>query len=300
MNGMGITAADHLATLLTYDDMRSRPIHQAQHSGYQRLEAGRTLVVADVGPAPPIDLSASASAGCLSFEFSSGPHRIIVNCGLPRTGGQEVIRVARSTPAHSTAAVQGDSSCRFLERKGLWWDRLLAGWLLRRLGPVVISGPRMVSGERTDRDQVLSLDASHDGYRTRYGLVHERRWQLAREGHRLDGEDRFPSDERLEEDLQVEIRFHLAPGIRASRAEGSDAVMLILPNHEAWQFRAAPAEPQIADSVFFAATEGPRRTEQILLKLRPAAARSVRWRFERLDRAPESAASGSTRAPELL
>ena len=26
-NGMGVTAADHLATLLTYDDMRSQPIH---------------------------------------------------------------------------------------------------------------------------------------------------------------------------------------------------------------------------------------------------------------------------------
>ena len=28
-NGMGVTAADHLATLLTYDDMRSQPIHHA-------------------------------------------------------------------------------------------------------------------------------------------------------------------------------------------------------------------------------------------------------------------------------
>ena len=42
-NGMGVTAADHLATLLTYDDMRSKPIRHAPHSGYERLEAGRSL-----------------------------------------------------------------------------------------------------------------------------------------------------------------------------------------------------------------------------------------------------------------
>jgi uncharacterized heparinase superfamily protein len=300
MNGMGVTAADHLATLLSYDDMRSRPIHQAPHSGYQRLEAGRALVIADVGSPPPVNVSASAGAGCLSFEFSSGPHRIIVNCGLPRTGTSEVIRIARSTPAHSTASVERDSSCRFLERKGAWWDRLLAGWVLRRLGPVVVSGPGPIAAERNDRDQVLSLDASHDGYRARHGLVHERRWQLAGDGHRLEGEDHFASERPLSEDLQVELRFHLAPGIRVSRAEGGRIVSLMLPNREAWRFEAAPTEPQIEDSVFFSATEGPRRTQQIVLKYRLAATPSVRWRFERLDRAPEAAVAENARTPELL
>ena len=64
-NGMGVTAADHLATLLTYDDMRSQPIQHAPHSGYERLEAGRSLLVADVGAPPPRALSQHAAAGCL-------------------------------------------------------------------------------------------------------------------------------------------------------------------------------------------------------------------------------------------
>jgi uncharacterized heparinase superfamily protein len=299
MNGMGTIVAGHVATLLTYDDMRSRPILQAPHSGYQRLEAGRTLVIADVGPAPPVSLSACAGAGCLSFEFSSGAQRIIINCGLPRTAGKDVVRIARSTPAHSTASVQRTSSCRFLDRSGPWPDRLLAGWLLDRLGPVVLSGPHAIAAERNDRDQILSLDASHDGYRARYGLRHERRWQLSGDGRRLEGEDGFVPEAPLAEDLEAEIRFHLAPGVRATRAEGSSVVTLILPNREAWQFEAA-LEPQIEDSVFFSATEGPRRTRQIVLTLRPAVTPSVRWRFERLDRAPEAAVPDSTRIPELL
>ena len=60
--------------------------------------------------------------------------------------------------------------------------------------------------------------------------------------------------------------------------------MLVLPNKEAWQFSAAPAEAQLEDSVFLATADGMRRTEQIVLTVRPSETPSVRWRFERLAR----------------
>ena len=300
-NGMGVTAADHLATLLTYDDMRSRAIHHAPHSGYERLEAGRSLVVADVGPVPDLALSAEAGAGCLSFEFSSGPTRIIVNCGLPRHASEAVSEAARTTPAHSTATLDGASSCRFLAVGGLWLERLVAQWLLRRLGPVALDGPREVRAERGERDQVLMLDASHDGYLRRFGVTHERRWRLSAQGQRLEGEDLFRSDGPSAA-TTAEIRFHLAPGIRASRAQGGRVVMLVLPNREAWQFEASLAEAWLEDSVYFAATEGPRRSEQIVLKVPLGETPSVRWRFERLARGSEEAAAQrqAEPAPELL
>ena len=43
-NGMGASAADHVATLLVYDEARARAPHHAPDSGYERLEAGATLV----------------------------------------------------------------------------------------------------------------------------------------------------------------------------------------------------------------------------------------------------------------
>ena len=70
-NGMGRSAADQLATLLTYEGARGRPMRRAPHSGYERLEAGETVLVADVGPAPAVADAAEAHAGCLSFELSS-------------------------------------------------------------------------------------------------------------------------------------------------------------------------------------------------------------------------------------
>ena len=299
-NGMGVTAADHLATLLTYDDMRSQPIHHAPHSGYERLEAGKTLLVADVGPPPPTALSAEAAAGCLSFEFSSGPQRIIVNCGVPRSADREVLGAARTTSAHSTASIGDTSSCRFLARKGSWFERVLAGWLLRRLGPVTIAGPARVHADRSHKDHVQVLEASHDGYVPRFALVHRRRWRLSSEGQWLEGEDVFAHQGKSSEDPRAMIRFHLAPGIRASRVQGGRMVMLVLPNREAWQFEVDHGQAQLDESVFFSATNGTRRTEQIVLALDPVATPSIRWRFVRLARASQTAAREGERAPELL
>ncbi|WP_134500932.1 heparinase II/III family protein [Microvirga pakistanensis] len=283
-NGMGVTAADHLATLLTYDDMRSQPIQHAPHTGYERMEAGRTLLVVDVGAPPPTALSTEAGAGCLSFEFSSGTQRIVVNCGTPRIAGEAIIQASRSTPAHSTASINDVSSCQILGDRGNWLNRRIARWLMRRIGPVVLSGPERVTSERSEREHAQILTASHDGYRPRFGLTHERRLQLAPKGNLLEGEDVFWGEGSAAATAEAVIRFHLAPGIRASRAQGGRVIMLVLPNQEAWQFTAIPTEASLEDSVFLAAPDGMRRTEQIVLTIRPGETPSVRWRFERLAR----------------
>jgi uncharacterized heparinase superfamily protein len=282
-NGMGVTAADHLATLLTYDDMRSQAIHHAPHSGYERLEAGRSLLVADVGASPPVPLSQEATASCLSFEFSSGQQRIVVNCGTPHITTDTVLQASRSTVAHSTASIDDISSCQIVAIKGNWLDRLAAGYVLRRIGPVVLNGPERVVVERSEREHGQLLTASHDGYRPTLGLTHERRWQLSQDGSKLEGEDVFSGD-GAGSTREAIIRFHLAPGVKASRAQGGRVVMLVLPNREAWQFSVAPTEAFVEDSIFLASSDGMRRTEQIVLAFRPGETPTLRWRFERLAR----------------
>jgi uncharacterized heparinase superfamily protein len=167
---------------------------------------------------------------------------------------------------------------------------------------VIISAPERVTAERSEREHAQLLSASHDGYKARFGITHERRWHLAPKGNVLEGEDNFgieASQSGNSGAAQAIIRFHLAPGIKASRAQGGRVVMLVLPNREAWQFSAAPVEAELEDSVFLATAEGMRRTEQIVLTIRPSETPTVRWRFERLART-FSAEQNAEPGPELL
>jgi len=125
-NGMGPTPVDLLATVLAYDDARGVPVANAPHSGYQRLDADKTVLLADAGRAPPLSLSQEAHAGCLSFELSWKRHRIVVNCGLPAVNRETWRQVARATAAHSTVTFNDMSSCRFFESGSLrrWPIRL--------------------------------------------------------------------------------------------------------------------------------------------------------------------------------
>ena len=285
-NGMGRSAADQLATLLTYEGARGRPMQRAPHSGYERLEAGETVLVADVGPAPAVADAAEAHAGCLAFELSSAAQAIVVNCGAARGSGDETGLAARSTAAHSTATIGEVSSGRFLMRQGAWPERLIAAWLIGRLGPALMRGPAAVTVERQDEadDKAQTLRASHDGYRE-LGLAHARRWRLSGRDDRLDGEDAFTPTGTDRGAEPATIRFHLAPGVRASLIEAG-GVLLALPSGEAWQFSAERFRPELEDSAFFAAAEGMRRTTQIVLRLDSAASATARWRFERVPPAP--------------
>ncbi len=286
-NGMGATAADHLATLLVYDGTMAQPLMHAPNSGYERLEAGRVLLVADVGAPPPLVDSINAGAGCLSFELSSGPQRIVINCGLPASG-PELRRLARSTAAHSTATIADSSSCRFLTGGGAWHERWAVTWLAGRIGPVVLRGPRSVKAERTlDPDGTRVLAARHDGYVPDFGLVHERRWRLAADGASLEGEDAFVrSGSARAKPHEVAIRFHLHPAI-AARGREEGGLELVSPIGEVWHVEAEGAQMALEESVYFAGLTGARRTDQIVLYLTVSEDVRVRWRFARA--APQNA-----------
>ena len=88
-NGMGATIQDRIAAILRHDDSAGQPLLHAPHSGYERLAMGGTTVIADTGAAPPPDVSASAHAGCLSFELSSGRQNYVVNAGVDAFGADE-------------------------------------------------------------------------------------------------------------------------------------------------------------------------------------------------------------------
>ncbi|OKL44654.1 heparinase II/III family protein [Pseudovibrio exalbescens] len=281
-NGMGATPGDVVATVLAYDDARGAPSPSAPYSGYQRLSAADSLVIMDAGTPPPIQFSAAAHAGALSFEFSSLRNRIVVNCGVSARDRVEWRSVARSTAAHSTASVGETSSCRFLN----------SARYERYLGSPVISGPRKVQVERHDDELAERVIASHDGYAARFHLIHERDLTLSRDGTVLDGVDRFQKVADLTGNDHYTLRFHLHPSVKCSTLNSGQAVILQCPDGEAWEFMAEDGAVDLEESIYLSDVFGHRRTNQIVIYGRASERPNVTWMFRRVAAAKGRRKSG--------
>jgi uncharacterized heparinase superfamily protein len=294
-NGMSSAPSHLLATLLAYDDTHGAPMAHMPHTGFQRLDAGAMTVIMDTGPPPSPNVSHDAHAGCLSFELSSGPSRIVINCGMPATGRDNWRVFARGTAAHSTLTYHGMSSCQFVELSAM--KRFLQG------APIV-SGPATVESYREVVANGTLLTTSHDGYLGRFGVIHRRVLMVAHDGSRLDGEDSVtpaPGARIKGNDTDYALRFHLHPSVKASRLSDARGVMLVLPNRDVWTFEALDDKVDLEDSVFLAGNDGPRRTAQIVIQQNSKAASSVRWSFVRSPASASATAArrNARREPEL-
>jgi uncharacterized heparinase superfamily protein len=260
-----------IAGLLARDDVRGQPFHHARHSGYQRLTAGRSLLVLDCGKTPEGPFSLEAHAGAGAFEFSSGADRIIVNCGAAGLANQAWSGALRATAAHSTLTLADTSSARVLP-PGLMRDLL---------GPRLLDGPVAPVSRRLETAQGWSVEAMHDGYVEAFGLRHERQITLSPQGLMVTGRDRLVPDagRPLAKGLSYTVRFHIHPDVRVSRLDGG-GILLKLPGGEGWRFRAGGGHLELEESVYLG---GPtvRRTEQLVVsgvtKDSPA---EVAWVFE--------------------
>jgi uncharacterized heparinase superfamily protein len=293
-NGMGPTAPELVSTVLAYDDARGHPVANAVHSGYQRLEAGETVVLMDTGKPPPIAVAREAHAGCLSFELSARFQRIVVNCGVPATGKEAWRSVARATAAHCTVVFNDTSSCRFASSGSV--KRAFAG-------VPIIAGPTEVPVSREEPEGALVVRASHDGYAEAFGVVHQRTLMMLNDGTRLEGEDVFlPHDgDILRRDVEDEfaVRFHLHPAVRANRLTDGHGVMLVLPDRDAWMFNAYEDHVELEESVYLGALEGPRRTTQIVIYGRARKVPRVRWTFTSMSSGVVAAREEHFEQPEL-
>lgn len=249
------------AALLAAVDARSGRLAapaDLPQAGYHRLAAGGTAVLFDAGPCCPDDLPAHAHADTLSFEMSTGPQRLIVNCGTFAYQNPAWRNRLRGTASHSTLTFAGEDSA---EVHGVF-----------RLG----HRPREVGGRRVADS--LTLEGWHDGYRQR-GWRHRRRLTLDAAGSRLAGEDALePFGDGMPG--PAAIRFHLHPTVAAA-SDGPDGVRLTTPD-ETWRF-IAEGPIAIEPSLYAPRFNIMEKTSQIVLH-RNAGATGLRiaWRLERV------------------
>lgn len=274
-NGMGSPNLDLVATVLAYGDVPTTLPSHAPASGYARLVRGDTVIIADVGSPPRLELAGQAHAGCLSFEMSAGRWPLFVNCGAPGPADQDWRAASRATASHNTVCVGGKSSSRLV----------LHNLLESLVGAPPIRFPERVVARITELPEGgISLRARHDGYHKQFGLIHRRHLTLEADGKILSGTDKLGpmrGNLRFAVDVPFAVHFHLHPDVACSLARRGGAAEIVLPNNERWSFAAQGAQLTVEDSFHCADLSGPRRALQIVLRGACYGESEVNWVVER-------------------
>ena len=255
-------------TVLTQADPRARPVRSLPDSHFERLQGGRALVIFDAGAPPPTGADRRAHAGTLSFEFSIGKERLVVNCGAHPDVTNPWHRALAGTAAHSTLMVDDLDSSEVAAEGGLG----------RRPAPIQC--------ERKDSGDGITATAGHDGYAAAFGLIHRRSLNLDPQGNALLGEDVLePAPGAAEPPPRpFALRFHLYPLVQARIEDGLDGatVLMLLPGGAIWRFTAEGAVVELGESVYCGSEAPPRPCFQISATGETGnGATSVTWAFTR-------------------
>jgi len=279
-NGAGASRLDILGAVMDFAGDRSLPPSAAPFGGYQRLEAATTLVIADAGAETERSVARSVHAGTLAFEVSARGMRIIVNCGAPPLGLDELYEALRRPGAHSTLDMPTLADSLFVVEPES--DGTVSRHLCRRAD----FEPQRAADDGGSR---IVMDGAVSA--TRNGPIHRRVLRLSADGDTLSGEDTLePGRTRRGADpAGAMVRFHLHPALSVRAADDGSIVRIDCPNGDLWLFEADGVAASIEDSVYFGGLSSQRLTRQIVVPL-ASAETPLRWRLFRL---PAEDAAGS-------
>lgn len=256
--GWAVDAAE-IAALVEASGVRTRPLRDVRQWGYQRVVAHKSVLQFDAAPPPMARYARSGCASTLAFELSHAGQRLIVNCGGgAAAGGLVPVRLEqglRATAAHSTLVLDDVNSTAIL----------INGKIGSGVSEVDIDR-RTLDGEKGGR--ATRLEASHNGYAARYGLIHRRILILRDDGTELRGEDLLVPTGRKGKRGKVAfaIRFHLGPHIEVGLSEDGQGAGIALPDGSYWQFRAAGGEVSVEDSLWVDGNGRPVPIQQLVVQ----------------------------------
>lgn len=280
--GAGAIEPERIETLIRITGVRTRPLRDSRQWGYQRATAGKAVLQFDAGPPPVARHARDACASTLAFELSHGHDRLIVNCGgAACAGGLIPLRLEqglRATAAHSTLTIDDFNSTAVLIN-GRLGSGVSEVEVDRRTLSASGTGPSGSGGGAT------RIEASHNGYVGRYGLVHRRILILRDDGSELRGEDLLvPAGRKGKRGtIGVSLRFHLGPHIELSASSDGKGVTLALPDGGLWQFRSGRDAITVEDSLWADGQGRPLATRQLVVSAKvPRSGESFSWLLKKM------------------
>ena len=189
-------------------------------SGYTILKDKNAILAMDTGSNPGKNYSENYQSGPLSFEFFFKGKKLITNSGYFQNFNHQLNSISKSTATHSTLILDNSSVCNFKKKSK---------------GPSIIS-----KGFKTFDNQVIyeknywSIKCSHDGYLSRYGVIHERKLEFNSDKNIIFGKEKLIKKDNFKV-TNFEIRFHLLPNIKVTKLQDKKSILIELEN-SGWKF----------------------------------------------------------------
>ena len=203
-----------------------------EKGGYYILKHKKISLIMDIGNSAEKYFSNKYQFGCLSFEIVSGNNKLICNSGFysQKNNKNKLIKLCKSTAAHSTLYLNNDSSCT-LNKSNI------------KLGLKIINKKIIVEKEF---DQIT---ASHNGYQKKYGYVHERQVKFVKKKILFIGKDSLIV---IKNPVTVDfgIRFHIHPETKMIKTQNKNTILLSMNNGDGWKFTCLEYDIIIENGIF--------------------------------------------------
>ncbi len=189
-------------------------------SGYTILKNKNVILAMDTGSSPSKNYSENYQSGPLSFEFFFKNAKLITNSGYFQEYNHQLNSISKSTATHSTLIIDNSSVCNFKKNdKGL---------------SIVNKGFKTFDNEVAYEKNYWSIKCSHDGYLSRYGVIHQRNLKFDVDKNILFGKEKLIKKKNFKV-TNFEIRFHLLPNIKVTKLQDNKSVLIELEN-SGWRF----------------------------------------------------------------
>lgn len=243
-----------------------------EKGGYTILGSKKILLIMDVGSSPEKKFSGKYQCGCLSFEIISGDEKIICNSGFYFKNKNKLNIISRSTAAHSTLYINNNSSCTI--KNNYFFNNNYNTELLTSLK----IKSKKINIEK-DFDQVV---ASHDGYKKKYGFIHERKIKFIKDKKIFFGSDLLIAQKKIKK-INFAIRFHIYPGIKMVKTQESNSILLKSNNGDGWRFNCSNYKIFIENGLYLGDKNKLKKNENIYI---PGITKDdnqlIEWSFEKI------------------
>ncbi|MFT6556404.1 heparinase II/III family protein [Sneathiella sp.] len=259
-NGATLPEKGDCDHLLAISDAAGRPPHRCPLGGFERLKAGRSLLILETGEGGrPKNIPYHAGIG--SFEFSFGQEKLIVNCGSHPDSKSAWGKALMSTAAHSTLSIR-DLNAQF---------------------PAPDDAEQLAELNISTHEEggSLWLDFDNPGFLQAAKIRHSRKLFLESSGISLRGEDTVSFEGPADKITEFEIRFHLHPDLSVSKNMNGNKLLIRTQNGSGWQFLSSLSEMSLEESVYCGQAGELRKSQQIVLngKIHGQETLALKWAF---------------------